>query len=83
MQKGIKLSPGRFGLSRFKQGLRQGKPSKTFISTFHSLYQKWTSSFLGGRTEAVVLEGECSPEVSVTSGVFLGLIPKSLILFSA
>ena len=30
---------------------------------------KWISSFLGGRTQAVVLEGECSPEVPVTSGV--------------
>ena len=35
---------------------------------------KWTSSFLGGRTQAVVLEGECSPEVSVTSGVPQGSI---------
>ena len=30
---------------------------------------KWISSFLGGRTQAVVLERECSSEVSVTSGV--------------
>ena len=29
---------------------------------------KWISPFLGGRTQAVVLEGECSPEVPVTSG---------------
>ena len=30
---------------------------------------KWISSFLGGRTQAAVLEGECSPEVPVISGV--------------
>ena len=36
---------------------------------------KWISSFLGGRTQAVVLEGECSPEVPVTSGV-----PQSSVL---
>ena len=30
---------------------------------------KWISSFLGGRTQAVVLEEECSSEVPVTSGV--------------
>ena len=35
---------------------------------------KWISSFLGGRTQAVVLEGECSPEVPVTSGVPQGSV---------
>ena len=35
---------------------------------------KWISSFLGGRTQAVVLEGDCSPEVSVTSGVPQGSV---------
>ena len=35
---------------------------------------KWISSFLGGRTQAVVLERECSPEVSVTSGVPQGSV---------
>ena len=32
------------------------------------------SSFLGDRTQAVVLEGECSPDVSVTSGVPQGSV---------
>ena len=35
---------------------------------------KWISSFLGGRTQAVVLEGECSPEVPVISGVPQGSV---------
>ena len=35
---------------------------------------KWISSFLGGRTQAVVLEGECSSEVPVTSGVPQGSV---------
>ena len=35
---------------------------------------KWISSFLGGRTQAVVLEGKCSPEVPVTSGVPQGSV---------
>ena len=35
---------------------------------------KCISSFLGGRTQAVVLEGECSPKVSVTSGVPQGSV---------
>ena len=35
---------------------------------------KWISSFLGGRTQAIVLEGECSPEVPITSGVPQGSV---------
>ena len=35
---------------------------------------KWISFFLGSRTQAVVLEGECSPEVPVTSGVPQGSV---------
>ena len=34
-----------------------------------ALKEKQISSFLGGRTQAVVLEGECSSEVSVISSV--------------
>ena len=41
---------------------------------------KWISSFLGGRTQAVVLEGECSPEVSVTSGVPQGSVLGPLLV---
>ena len=35
---------------------------------------KWISFFLGGRTQAVVLEGECSSEVPVTSGMPQGSV---------
>ena len=35
---------------------------------------KWISSLLGGRTQAVVVEGECSPAVLVTSGVPQGSV---------
>ena len=35
---------------------------------------KWISSFLGGRTQVVVLEGECSSEVPVSSGVLQGSV---------
>ena len=40
---------------------------------------KWISSFLGGRTQAVLLEGECSPEVPVTSGVPQGSVLDPLV----
>ena len=35
---------------------------------------KWISSFLGGRTQAVVLEGECSSKVPDTSDVPQGYV---------
>ena len=83
MQKSIKPSPGRFGLARFWQGLRQSQPSKTPIST-HGIKGKtlkWISSFLGGRTQAVVFERECAPEVSFTSGVPQGSVLGPLLFF--
>ncbi|MES9994057.1 MAG: reverse transcriptase family protein, partial [Candidatus Thiodiazotropha sp.] len=48
-----------------------------FKLSFHGVKGKtlkWISSFLEGRTQAVVLEGECSPDVRVTSGVPQGSV---------
>ena len=37
-------------------------------------HEKWIGSFLGGRTQTVVFEGEFSPEIPVTSGVQQGSV---------
>ena len=54
------------------QSLRQSKSSKTLILKWKTL--NWIQSFLICRTQTVVLDGELSEEVKVTSGVPQGSV---------